>query len=373
MAILAVGVVLGVTHLPTSAQAAIIVRHAPLARVAPARPDASVVVTRQLSAEQAARQAAEVAHQAHIAHRAHLHVLHLRQLAVWAARARAHAQRAAQLAAARAMPAAHSSRHSFTAPAASGSHVSGSGIEGCIISRESGGQLNVMNASGHYGLYQFDAGTWASGGGNPADFGHASQAEQHQVFENVYAARGSEPWTPSDGCTAAAIKGAAPTTGITLTALIRPAVTTTSAQAAHLAHLAHLHHLHVLHLAQLAKAAAAASRGATALAWAVANASGHWYSYGAIGPSYYDCSGLVMTAYKHAGISLPHNTVAMLSSSHLVRTSSPAKGDLAFFGTGHVEFYVSGHTTFGAHHTGTTIGYRSWTSGYPPTAFYKVR
>ena len=75
-----------------------------------------------------------------------------------------------------------------------------SGIESCIISRESGGDSQVMNASGHYGLFQFDEGTWASGGGNPSDFGHASVSEQQRVFQNVYAARGAEPWAPSDGC-----------------------------------------------------------------------------------------------------------------------------------------------------------------------------
>jgi hypothetical protein len=73
-------------------------------------------------------------------------------------------------------------------------------FQACVISRESGGNSQVMNASSHYGLYQFDYGTWVSGGGNGADFGHASIAEQNRVFANVYAARGTQPWAPSDGC-----------------------------------------------------------------------------------------------------------------------------------------------------------------------------
>jgi hypothetical protein len=81
---------------------------------------------------------------------------------------------------------------------------SGSGSESsfqeCVIAAESGGNAQVMNASGHYGLYQFDLGTWISGGGNPADFGHASVAEQNAVFASVYAARGTSPWGPYDGC-----------------------------------------------------------------------------------------------------------------------------------------------------------------------------
>jgi hypothetical protein len=74
------------------------------------------------------------------------------------------------------------------------------GAEGCIIARESGGNSQVMNSSGHYGLFQFDYSTWVSGGGSPAAFGDASAAEQQRVFNAVYAARGIEPWGPSDGC-----------------------------------------------------------------------------------------------------------------------------------------------------------------------------
>jgi hypothetical protein len=76
----------------------------------------------------------------------------------------------------------------------------GGSYEACVISRESGGQTQVMNASGHYGLYQFDYETWVSGGGAGADFGHASASEQQRVFRSVYAARGTQPWSPSDGC-----------------------------------------------------------------------------------------------------------------------------------------------------------------------------
>ena len=79
--------------------------------------------------------------------------------------------------------------------AKSGPHVT---IKGAA--HESGGNAQVMNSSGHYGLYQFDLGTWESGGGSAADFGHASAAEQQQVFRAVYAARGTNPWSPYDGC-----------------------------------------------------------------------------------------------------------------------------------------------------------------------------
>ena len=75
-----------------------------------------------------------------------------------------------------------------------------SGFQQCVIERESGGDSQVMNSSGHYGLYQFSASTWAAYGGNPADFGDASVAEQNQVFDNAMAAGGESNWAPYDGC-----------------------------------------------------------------------------------------------------------------------------------------------------------------------------
>jgi hypothetical protein len=87
------------------------------------------------------------------------------------------------------------------ASAAPATTYKGSGsMQQCIISRESGGNPNAMNASGHYGLYQFSYSTWVGSGGNGADFGHASVAEQNQVFANAVAARGYSDWAPYDGC-----------------------------------------------------------------------------------------------------------------------------------------------------------------------------
>jgi hypothetical protein len=78
--------------------------------------------------------------------------------------------------------------------------VPGGSFGQCVIARESGGQAQVMNATGHYGLYQFSASTWAEYGGSPADFGHASVAEQNQVFANALAAGGQSNWSAYDGC-----------------------------------------------------------------------------------------------------------------------------------------------------------------------------
>jgi LysM repeat protein len=75
-----------------------------------------------------------------------------------------------------------------------------SSFQACVITRESGGDSQVMNASGHYGLYQFSASTWAEYGGSLSDFGHASVAQQDQVFDNAIAAGGQSNWSPYDGC-----------------------------------------------------------------------------------------------------------------------------------------------------------------------------
>jgi LysM repeat protein len=87
------------------------------------------------------------------------------------------------------------------APVQSASTYSGSSsFQACVIAAESGGNSQVMNSSGHYGLYQFSASTWAAYGGNSADFGNASVAEQNQVFDNAIAAGGQSNWAPYDGC-----------------------------------------------------------------------------------------------------------------------------------------------------------------------------
>jgi LysM repeat protein len=89
-----------------------------------------------------------------------------------------------------------------TAPAdtASSGEYPGGAFGQCVVARESGGNAQVMNSSGHYGLYQFSASTWAEYGGSAADFGDASVAEQNQVFANAIAAGGESNWAPYDGC-----------------------------------------------------------------------------------------------------------------------------------------------------------------------------
>jgi LysM repeat protein len=98
-----------------------------------------------------------------------------------------------------AAPASTGTTYSGSSSSYSGSNPGGS-FGQCVIARESGGNSQVMNSSGHYGLYQFSASTWAAYGGNPATFGNASVSEQNQVFSNALAAGGQSNWAPYDGC-----------------------------------------------------------------------------------------------------------------------------------------------------------------------------
>jgi cell wall-associated NlpC family hydrolase len=121
-----------------------------------------------------------------------------------------------------------------------------------------------------------------------------------------------------------------------------------------------------------AGAATAQSQVARLAAWTWAvTQTGHPYQWGGTGPGY-DCSGLVMMAYLHAGIQLPRTTYGMLASPMLVRVTQPRMGDLAFYGAGHVELFRRWGYTFGAHEYGVPVGIVHYSQYWKPTAFYRV-
>jgi LysM repeat protein len=86
-----------------------------------------------------------------------------------------------------------------TAAGWSGTYPGGA-FGACVVARESGGNPDIWNASGHWGLYQFSESTWVAYGGAAGDFGSASVAEQNQVFANALAQGGQSNWAPYDGC-----------------------------------------------------------------------------------------------------------------------------------------------------------------------------
>ena len=67
------------------------------------------------------------------------------------------------------------------------------------------------------------------------------------------------------------------------------------------------------------------------------------YSWGAAGPSAFDCSGLVMWAFQQAGVSLPHSSQALATGGQPVSLSDLQPGDV-------VTYYSD------ASHTGVYVG-----------------
>lgn len=110
---------------------------------------------------------------------------------------------------------------------------------------------------------------------------------------------------------------------------------------------------------------ASSSRGDAAVRWAE-TALGRPYLWAASGPARFDCSGLTMWAYRHAGVSLPHSSRAQIGYGSRVSRDNLQPGDLVFFGSPihHVGMYVGGGDFIEAPGTGghvqiSTLGHRS--------------
>lgn len=81
------------------------------------------------------------------------------------------------------------------------------------------------------------------------------------------------------------------------------------------------------------------------------------YQWGAAGPNSYDCSGLTMWAWAHAGVSLPHNSGAQYAGTPRVSQGDWQPGDLLFYGSPihHVGMYIGNGQVVEAPYTGTTV------------------
>lgn len=100
------------------------------------------------------------------------------------------------------------------------------------------------------------------------------------------------------------------------------------------------------------------------------------YSYGGVGPSAYDCSGLVYAAYQNAGLSIARTADAqyrqVAAAGHLVKDVSSLKpGDLVFFypGIGHVGVYEGNGSFVHASTYGVGVIRSSLYSAYYASAF----
>jgi peptidoglycan DL-endopeptidase CwlO len=92
------------------------------------------------------------------------------------------------------------------------------------------------------------------------------------------------------------------------------------------------------------------------------------YVYGGTGPCAdgYDCSGLAMSAWAYAGISIPRTSEEQWAELPHVSTLEP--GDIMVFnGAGHVGIYVGNNELIDAPHTGLDVELVSFTGWYQET------
>jgi peptidoglycan DL-endopeptidase CwlO len=100
----------------------------------------------------------------------------------------------------------------------------------------------------------------------------------------------------------------------------------------------------------------ASQKASTAVYWAEKQL-GKPYVWAAAGPSTFDCSGLVMYAYAHAGVNLNHYSGDQINEGKRIPKSRLKPGDLVFFGSPihHVGMYVGGGNFIEAPYSGTDV------------------
>lgn len=81
------------------------------------------------------------------------------------------------------------------------------------------------------------------------------------------------------------------------------------------------------------------------------------YVWGAAGPNSFDCSGLTMWAWAHAGVSLPHYSGAQYAATTHIPMSDLQPGDLVFFADPgeHEGMYIGNGQIIEAPHTGAVV------------------
>lgn len=85
------------------------------------------------------------------------------------------------------------------------------------------------------------------------------------------------------------------------------------------------------------------------------------YVWGASGPGSFDCSGLMLYAWRSAGRSLPHSSRAQFASTTRVPVNQIRVGDLVFYGSPihHVGMYIGNGEMVEASRRGTPVRTRS--------------
>ena len=111
---------------------------------------------------------------------------------------------------------------------------------------------------------------------------------------------------------------------------------------------------------QAPKPAAAPATGSSVGAHALALAKGKLgapYVWGAAGPSAFDCSGLIVWAYKQLGVSLPHSSATLSTMGTPVSKAALQPGDLVFFYSpvSHVGIYAGNGMVLNATQSGEPV------------------
>lgn len=103
------------------------------------------------------------------------------------------------------------------------------------------------------------------------------------------------------------------------------------------------------------------------------------YVWGGNGPHGWDCSGLVMAAYRHTGVSLPRVAAAQYRATQPISRSQLRRGDLVFWsgngsssGIHHVAIYLGSGQYLEAPRPGKSVRISSFTS-YNPNLYGRVR
>jgi cell wall-associated NlpC family hydrolase len=88
------------------------------------------------------------------------------------------------------------------------------------------------------------------------------------------------------------------------------------------------------------------------------------YSYGAAGPTRFDCSGFTMYVFGRFGIHLPHSSAQQAAVTRRIPDAQKQPGDLIFTyhgGTiGHVGIYAGGNQMWAAVESGDVVRLQSF-------------
>lgn len=102
------------------------------------------------------------------------------------------------------------------------------------------------------------------------------------------------------------------------------------------------------------------------------------YSYGAVGPKSFDCSGFTMYVFKNFGIDLPHQSGSQATKGSKVSRSDLLPGDLVFFqtsgnGISHVGLYIGNGNFIHANNGRGSVKITSLSETYYNTRYVTAR